>query len=54
MGGNFKFRAQDSIFGRLGDLKNESHFLKKATFNNKPYFMVEHIFSEDKINPAGS
>ena len=39
MDGNFKFQAQDSFFGitfwnnffgRLGDLKNESHFLKEA------------------------
>ena len=29
----FKFQAQDSFFGRLGDLKNESHFLKKGTFS---------------------
>ena len=33
MGRNFKFQVQDSFFGlfflwRLGDLKNESHFLK--------------------------
>ena len=28
-GGNFKIQAQD---GALGDLKNESHFLKKVTF----------------------
>jgi fucose 4-O-acetylase-like acetyltransferase len=34
---NFKFQVQDSfwniILWRFGDLKNESHFLKKATFN---------------------
>ena len=37
MGGNFKFRAQDSFFeiSFLGDLKNESHFLKKATFKDR-------------------
>jgi hypothetical protein len=33
MGGNFKFQVQDSdleyFFWRFGDLKNESHFLKK-------------------------
>ena len=33
MGGNFKFPVQDSFseyfFGSLGDLRNESHFLKK-------------------------
>ena len=32
-----KFQAQDSfwnnLFGRLGDLKNESHFLKKSPFS---------------------
>ena len=37
MGGKFKFQAQDSFleyfFERLGDLKNKSHFLKKATFS---------------------
>ena len=38
MGGNFEFQVQDSFFGifllrRLGDLENESNFLKKATFN---------------------
>ena len=31
MGGNFEFQVQDSFWnifwGRLGDLKNESHFL---------------------------
>ena len=36
MGGKFKFQAQDSFleyfFERLGDLKKESHFLKKGTF----------------------
>ena len=36
MDGNFKFQVQDSdleyFFWRFGDLKNESHFLKKATF----------------------
>ena len=36
MGGNFKFQVQDSFwnifFRRLGDLKDESHFLKKTTF----------------------
>ena len=34
MGRNFKFQVQDSFFGIffLGDLKNKSHFLKKATF----------------------
>ena len=35
MGGNLKFQAQDSFlnnfFERLGDLKNESHYLKKKT-----------------------
>ena len=34
MGGNFKFQVQDSFlnifFSRFGDLKNESHFLKKS------------------------
>ena len=34
MGGNFKFQVQDSFleyfFPRFGDLKNESHFLKKS------------------------
>ena len=34
----FKFKAQDSFleyfFGRLQDLKNESHFLKKNTFKS--------------------
>ena len=35
-----KFQAQDSFFGiffffRFGDLKNTSHFLKKATFRSK-------------------
>ena len=35
----FKFQAQDSLleyffFLRFGDLKNESHFLKKTTFRN--------------------
>ena len=29
MCGNFKFQAQNIFFGRLGDLKNESHFPKK-------------------------
>ena len=29
MGGNFKFQIQDSFWGRFGDLKNESNFLKK-------------------------
>ena len=33
MGRNFKFQAQDSFwnnfFERFGDLKNESHFMKK-------------------------
>ena len=33
MGGNFKFQVQDRFleyfFWRFGDLKNESHFLKK-------------------------
>ena len=37
MGGNSKFQVQDSFleylfWGRLGDLRNESHFLKKDTF----------------------
>ena len=39
MGGNFKFQVQDSFleyfFWRFEDLKNESHFLKKATFSLK-------------------
>ena len=39
MGGNFKFQAQDSFFGiivlgRLEDLKNESHSLKRGTFSS--------------------
>ena len=33
MGGNFKFQVQDSdleyLFLRFGDLKKESHFVKK-------------------------
>ena len=41
IGGKFKFQAQDSFlehfFWRLGDLKNESHFLKKATFSQSHY-----------------
>ena len=32
MGGNFKFEAQDS-FLEYFFLKNESHFLKEATFS---------------------
>ena len=35
MGGNFKFQVQDSFleyfFLRFGDLKKESHFLKKKS-----------------------
>ena len=49
MGGKFKFQAQDSfleniyIFFRFGDLKNESHFLKKATFSKQPtQLIVDH------------
>ena len=34
LGGKFQFQAQDSFleyfFWRIGDLKNESHFLKKS------------------------
>ena len=35
MGGNFKLRIVffEYFFGRLGDLKNDSHFLKKGTFS---------------------
>jgi hypothetical protein len=38
MGRNVKFQVQDSFlecffFWKFGDLKNESHFLKKATFS---------------------
>ena len=35
MGGNFKLRIVfwNNVFGRLGDLKKESHFLKKGTFS---------------------
>ena len=52
MGGNFKFQVQDSFwnnfFGRLGDLKNESHFLKKKkTFSlvckAKTFGMILHF-----------
>ena len=36
IGGKYKFQVQDSnleyLFRRFGDLKNTSHFLKKATF----------------------
>ena len=39
IGRKFKFQAQDSFleyfFLRFGDLKNESRFLKKATFRRK-------------------
>ena len=36
MGENFKFQVQDSDLEYFfGDLKNESHFLKKATFNSR-------------------
>ena len=45
MGGKFQLQAQDSFFGRLGDLKNESHFLKKkATFNIG--FKIFNIFRQ--------
>ena len=34
MGGNFTFQVQDNFLEYFfGGLKNESHFLKKATFN---------------------
>ena len=39
MGRNFKFQVQDSFleyfFSRFGDLKNESHFLKKSHLYSK-------------------
>ena len=31
----FKLQAQDNFLGRLEDLKNKSHFLKKKTFTGK-------------------
>ena len=41
MGGKFKFQAQDSFFGiyfflKFGDLKKESHFLKKSHLQKNP------------------
>ena len=47
MGGNFKFQVHDSdleyFFWRFGDLKNESHFLKKATFSCRVYYNTQSI-----------
>ena len=43
----FKFQAQDSFwnifFLRFGDLKNELHFLKKATFRILTLHFIERI-----------
>ena len=43
IGGKSKYQGQGSfleyiLFLRFGDLKNESHFLKKATFTSIPDF----------------
>ena len=47
MGGNFEFQVQDSFleyfFWRFGDMKNTSHFLKKATFNNTELLSENHV-----------
>ena len=40
----FKFQAQDSFFGRLGDLKNESHFLKKGTLSK----VADHFINKKR------
>ena len=53
MGGNIKFQYQDSFFGiffggRLGDLKNKSHFLKKATFKS---LLSCYIFCANSVSP---
>ena len=53
MGGNFKFQAQDSFFRRLGDLKNESHFLKKRhLYMTQIYSFFLSLFSADPEGPG--
>ena len=47
MGGNFEFQVQDSFFGIffLGDLKNESHFLKKS------HLQQQSLSSNSNLHP---
>ena len=59
MGGNFKFQAQDSFLEYVfwgGDLKNESHFLKKGTFKtvNLELFLIclESCGEPTKFGPS--
>ena len=55
MAGNFKFQAQDSFlnnfFGRLGDLKNQSHFLKKGTFTCLQILHKENLSQGMRLSP---
>ena len=48
---NFKSRI---VFWRFGDLKKESHFLKKATFNsyrqNKDYKFKRQKYFREQVN----
>ena len=55
-GGKFKFQAQDSFseyfFWRFGDLKNASHFLKKATFKSAFFsriFLHKNAYGNRKL-----
>ena len=45
MGGNFQFQVQDSdleyCFWRFGDLKNESHFLKKRHLYTMQNYVID-------------
>ena len=59
MSANFKFQVQDSFleyfFWRFENLKNESHFLKKATFTCllSKYIYCEHNLSNTRTCHLG-